>query len=376
MEYYYYWLCNITGIGNVMIRRLLNVFGDAKAIYDADKTILEASGCIDEKHIKLLLESKEDSSYYQRYIDLKKDNIGFVYYGHEAYPQRLIEIDDYPICLYYKGKMVEDNIPSVAIIGSRNCSDYGRYVARKLGRELGKLGIQVISGLARGIDKYGHIGTLEGEGKTFAVLGSGIDVCYPKENIDIYTSIIESDGGIISEYPPGTRPLAGQFPLRNRIISGLADVVIVVEARDRSGTHITVSQALNQNKDVMAVPGRIGDELSKGCLNLIREGAQMVTCVSDVLFMLGLCSVDDRNNTKQYINEGILDERFSANIMNALESDEKIVYSVISLFPKDINTIIEETGLSLDKVSSILLKMVLNDYVREVSKNNYVRNVL
>lgn len=188
------------------------------------------------------------------------------------YPRRLLEIPQAPKQLYVRGKLPEEGVPSVAVIGARDCSYYGQEVAKRLGKLFGENGIQVISGMARGIDGIGQQAALQAGGSSFAVLGCGADICYPRQNQDLYDRLCKQ-GGVISEYEWGTPPRAGYFPPRNRIVSGLADAVIVVEARKKSGTLITVDMALEQGKEVYAVPGRLVDDLSSGCNYLIKNGA-------------------------------------------------------------------------------------------------------
>lgn len=188
------------------------------------------------------------------------------------YPRRLLEIPQAPKQLYVRGRLPEEGVPSVAIIGARDCSYYGQEVAKRLGKLFGENGIQVISGMARGIDGIGQQAALQAGGSSFAVLGCGADICYPRQNQDLYDRL-RKQGGVISEYEWGTPPRAGNFPPRNRIVSGLADAVIVVEARKKSGTLITVDMALEQGKEVYAVPGRLVDDLSSGCNYLIKNGA-------------------------------------------------------------------------------------------------------
>lgn len=192
--------------------------------------------------------------------------------GGREYPERLKEIPGAPAELYVLGRMPEEDRPAVAIIGARDCSEYGRYVASGLGAALARCGIQVISGMARGIDGIGQEAALDAGGSSFAVLGSGVDVCYPAGNRRLYEKL-KLGGGILSEYPPGTPPLSHHFPPRNRIVSGLSDVVVVVEAREKSGTLITVDMALEQGREVYVVPGRVTDSLSAGCNRLLKLGA-------------------------------------------------------------------------------------------------------
>lgn len=213
--------------------------------------------------------------------------------GERDYPARLLEIPDPPERLYVLGRLPEENLPSVAIIGARECSEYGSYVAARLGECMGRNGIQVISGMARGIDGIGQTAALDAGGSSFAVLGSGVDVCYPARNRRLYERLRER-GGVLSEYPPGTPALSRNFPPRNRIVSGLADAVVVVEAREKSGTLITVDMALEQGKEVYAVPGRVTDALSSGCNRLVKLGAAVLLDPEELTEELrGICGRRD-----------------------------------------------------------------------------------
>lgn len=198
------------------------------------------------------------------------------------FPERLREIPDAPKELYFRGSLPDPDIPSVAVIGARMCSEYGRYMARQFGTALGAAGVQVISGMALGVDGISQKAALDAGGTSFGVLGSGVDVCYPEENRVLYDTLI-SEGGVISESIPGTPPRAMLFPRRNRLIAGLADILLVIEARKKSGTLITVDFALEQGRDVFALPGRATDRLSDGCNELIKQGAFPATSPDDIL---------------------------------------------------------------------------------------------
>lgn len=214
------------------------------------------------------------------------------------YPERLREISGMPEKLYYIGRFPDDNEPTAAIVGARLCSPYGRIQAFKYGRFLSEHGVQVISGMAAGIDSEGHKGAMEGGTPTFAVLGNGVDICYPASSRNIYRRIPEKNGGILSEYEPGTRGRAYFFPARNRIISGLADLVLVVEAKEKSGSLITAACALEQGKTVYAIPGAVNDELSRGCHKLIYDGAGIAYTPEVLLDEWGL-SVKKRQNSRE-----------------------------------------------------------------------------
>lgn len=213
---------------------------------------------------------------------MEKNKIRILKREDRDYPQRLREIPKPPKELYVLGRLPREHIPSVAVIGARDCSEYGRYVAARLGSVFGRSGIQVISGMARGIDGIAQEAAVDAGGSSFAVLGSGVDVCYPAGNRRLYEKL-KAAGGILSEYSEGTPAIARNFPARNRIVSGLADAVIVVEAREKSGTLITVDMALEQGREVYAVPGRTTDSLSVGCNRLIKLGAGVLLDTDEFL---------------------------------------------------------------------------------------------
>lgn len=290
--------------------------------------------------------------------DLEKHNIKMITQGDCGYPEKLNFIEDKPEVLFYKGKLPDEDKPVVAIVGARACSNYGRAIAKEIGRELSDNGVQVISGMARGIDTYSQLGALDGRGQTFSVLGCGVDICYPTENIELYNEIIKN-GGVISEYPPGSKPIAWHFPRRNRLISGLADLIVVVEAKEKSGSLITVEWALEQGKDVMAVPGRIGEQLSSGCNRLIKSGAGIITSVKEILEELKYKTSD--KDCKMLSEEKIL------------EKDFLMLYSELSLQPKSIYELIESTGLEYGTLADMLLQLQLKGFVEQPANNYYTR---
>lgn len=283
-----------------------------------------------------------------RYYD-KKD---------KKYPQKLLNIPNPPKRLYVTGRLPDENSPSVAIVGARNATAYGRTMAKKFAMLFAENGIQVISGFARGIDRAAHEGALQANGSTFAVLGNGVDVCYPKENIDLYENVRKS-GGFLSELEPKIQPRAWFFPQRNRIISALADKVLVVEAKERSGALITAEFGLEQGKDVYAVPGRIGDALSSGCNRLIAQGAFVAISPEEMLKDFKL----DVENFK----------RFHEKKQLGLAQEEETVYSCIRFHPKHIDEILKESKIELSLLVSILLQLELKNLIEEVTKNFYIR---
>lgn len=283
MNKYWVWLSRIKGLNLNLFQKILEVSKTIENIWNMDeKDLIKIEG-LNKKLIEeiLNLEYRKNLQNYIYYM--KQNNIKMLNIFDEKYPQKLKNIYDPPIVIYIKGN---DNILNefgIGIIGSRMCTKYGEIVSKKIARELQKYNISIISGLAKGIDSYAHIGSLEGEGKTIAVVGTGLDIIYPKENKDLQNKIIENNGVIISEYIVGTKPEKENFPRRNRIISGLSDGILVVEAKEKSGTFITVDFALEQGKNVFAVPGNILSNTSKGTNELIKQGAKMVTKVEDII---------------------------------------------------------------------------------------------
>lgn len=276
------------------------------------------------------------------------------------YPERLVKIKGTPEKLYLRGKLPDPNKKTVAIVGARNASDYGLTLAKTIARILTLNDVQVVSGLAMGIDTAGHMGAIELEKPTFAVLGCGVDICFPSHNTNVYERILDYGGGIISELEIGTPPLPHNFPLRNRIISGLADVVIVVEARDKSGSLITADYALDQGKTIFACPGRVGDSLSRGTNNLIKQGAYILTSADDVLEHLGL------------IVDGLIPKQ--EKDMSTLDYFERVIYDVLQGETLHIDQIVEKVKLPVTKCLNIIMSLELNGFV-ETTINNYYRRV-
>lgn len=368
-DFYWYWLCNIPGIGTMKRKHLLEQFHAPENIYKADYKALRQCSVLTDSNIEALAAARENKQIYKSFMQLKEKNVWFLHIGSREYPENLYQLYDYPIGLYGKGSFVKTEEPIVAVVGARSCSEYGRTLAWKFSEVFAQMGICVVSGMARGIDTAAHQGCLAGGGRTYAVLGCGVDICYPRENIELYMEI-QRYGGLLSEYPLGTPPVAGQFPVRNRIISGMADAVIVVEARKRSGSFITVDQALEQNKDVFVMPGRIGDALSEGCNYLIQQGAQMMTEPENILQSSAIMQkISAQKNVKTCFSE-------EKSKKNGLATEKDMVYSCLNLYPKSLDIIIEETGLDIAAINRSILDMQLEGLVKEVSKNCYVRNNL
>ena len=283
IDEYEVWLSNIN-ISNKRKIELLKKFRTAKKIWNLDKKSLEKLD-LKESEINNILENEEKRNL-EKYVNyMVKHNILLVSCFSEKYPDSLKFIDNRPVFLYIRGNIENLYEDCIAIVGSRNASIYGRNVARKIAKELADRNINIVSGLAAGIDKFAHLGALESKiGKTIAVLGTGIsdNEIYPFENKKLFENILESKGTIISEFKLGTKPLKYNFPLRNRIISGLSKKLIVVEAAQNSGSLITADFALEQGKDIYAVPGNITSENSVGTNELIKQGAYLFNKIDDL----------------------------------------------------------------------------------------------
>ena len=254
MNNYWIWFSRIYLIGARTQKELLEKYDTPQKIWELNRQELEQNGNLKNEQIDIILDNKfrENLKLYEAYM--KKKQIKMITIKDGSYPKKLLEIYDSPVVLYVLGNEEILNNTSIAIIGSRRCSEYGKSIAKQFAYNLSKQNINIISGLARGIDTYAHLGTNCAQKKTIAIIGSGLDIIYPQENEQLAKRIIENGGAIISEYIVGTRPEKMNFPARNRIISGLSDGVLVVEASQKSGTFITVDFALEQGKNVYAIP--------------------------------------------------------------------------------------------------------------------------
>lgn len=279
---YWIWLSMIKGLGSKRKQILLNKYKTPEKIYNLKKDeILKLKG-FSEKLSENLLD-KQNKDNLNSYIEkMEKENINIITIQDKEYPQILKNIYDYPISLYIKGNSNILNNYTIGIVGCRNASEYGIKVSQYFAYNLAKKGINIVSGLAKGIDSYSHIGALKAKGITIGVIGNGLDIVYPRENQYLYDKIVQENGAIISEYPLGVEAEKMNFPARNRIISGMSKGIIVVEAKKKSGTLITVDFALEQGRDVYVVPGNINSLNSVGTNELIKQGAKMVTKVEEI----------------------------------------------------------------------------------------------
>lgn len=331
-------------IGPRRYASLAEVFGTADKIIQANRS--ELCELLGEKIGSKLHNAIDSFDMLKAEAMLQSKGITALTLADLEYPERLRDIVDPPLVLFCKGKIADKAVPSVAVVGARKATGYGLLNARKISREISLAGVHVVSGMAFGIDSEAHRGALEAGASTTAVLGCGVDVCYPSSNQKLYCNIIEH-GSLISEFVPGTKPYAGNFPARNRIISAMADAVFVVEAAAGSGTLITVDFALEQGKDVFALPGNIGQTTSEGTNRLIQQGAKLITRADDILEELNL---------------------YFPGSLTATDNKDEII-EMIGQRILAFDDLLEESGLSVETLQS---KLIILELEGKISRHGNV----
>lgn len=360
METYWRWFMYQTKILPWQRTKCMEYFKTPKNIFIASEEELNRLTFLSQAAREELRKSRTPDELTREEEELERKNIRFLSIDHREYPEALRSIKDPPFGLFVKGRLpvrkkLDGTPSSVAVVGARWASRCGISIARETARALSMAGISILSGMASGIDGAAQEAALEGMGKSFAVLGCGPDICYPRHNRALYERL-EAEGGLISEYPPGAPPVAFHFPLRNRIISALSDVVLVVEAREQSGSLITADYALEQGRDIYAVPGRIDDPLSQGCNRLISQGAGVYCSLAGFLSDLHVDCFNYENLRKNKLT---------------LAKSEDMVYSCVDFRGKNLETILEETGLSRDEVLASLLSLELMELIEEKARYYY-----
>jgi DNA processing protein len=371
-----YWLALkfTEGVGNIGIRNLLSAFGTAAAVFRAGPGDLKSVQGINDRAAKNILTFKDWQRVDRELDRAAKQKVSIITAKDALYPRYLLNIYDHPALLYVRGTLRQDDV-NIAVVGSRRASTYGKYTTERLSRELAFQGITVISGLARGIDSAAHRGALMARGRSIAVLGSGIDVIYPPENRELYERL-SVQGALVSEFPFETPPNAPNFPARNRIISGMSLGVVVVEAGDRSGSLITARLALEQGREVFAVPGSIDASGSRGTHKLIRQGAKLIEGVHDILEEI--TPQIDEAGRKRLAKEGPRSahrEKNESREVNerSLDEDHIKVLKKLSAKPLDADSLIAATGLRAQDIMKILLSLELAGYVEQRPGRGFVR---
>ena len=389
-------LQNVPGIGSKTIRGLWAYFKTGERIYKAEET--ELSRLLGDKQKRAFMNAREKTDPATILKQLEKRGISYCTVFDWNYPERLRKISDAPLALYVRGNLPPEGRMTAAVVGARKHSYYGEKQTKVFAEILAREQVGVISGMAKGIDSIAQMTAIECGGTSYAVLGCGVDVCYPPECRGLYEKL-PGYGGIISEYPPGTQPKAGLFPLRNRIISGLCDILLVMEARQRSGTLITVDMALEQGKEIWALPGRCDDVLSYGCNRLIAQGCGILTGEKEFVEELELLkqkyerkphrpeigAADKKNRVclPEKTERGILKQVKSVGIkekaQQCKEGLEQAIITVLDYQPMSLNSIYEkityhaELTCTLPQVSEVLMELCIKGLAKQVNGSWYIR---
>ena len=352
-----YWVGfnRIQGIGRAKFSQLEGYFGDLERAWKAGAAELKAAG-LDAKSIEAIVAARPEISPDSEMEKLERFKVKALNWNDPAFPARLKEIYDVPPVLYIRGNITPEDEWTIAVVGTRGATIYGREVTERLVSELVRNRITVVSGLARGIDSIAHRTALEAGGRTIAVFACGLDEVYPPENVKLAQAVMEH-GALVSEYPLGTRPKKEHFPLRNRIMSGLSLGVLVIEGDVNSGAMITAERALEQNREVFAVPGSILSPTSAGTNRLIKEGAKLVNDVQDILEELNLTMIPRQMEMRELVPEN---------------ETESLIIKHLSHEPVHIDEVCRSSCLPIATVSSTLAMMELKGIVRQTGGMNYI----
>ncbi|ABR48887.1 DNA protecting protein DprA [Alkaliphilus metalliredigens QYMF] len=351
------WLSHIGGVDHQVLSFMKNYFGSIEEIWTAEsKHIFH---CLHNHSIiaSRMMKNRNIEFYEKAIREIERSHIHVITELDTNYPEKLRHIYRPPFVLYQRGKLNMAK-PGIAIVGARKATPYGKWVAQKFAQELAAYHIGVISGLALGVDTASHQGALQKEGYTIAVLGCGLEQCYPASNQMLFNKIIESDGCILSEYAPGTPPLKHHFPMRNRIISALSDGVVIIEAGKRSGAMITVECGIDQGKEIYAVPGNINSGQSYGPNNLIQQGAKPLLEISNIIEDL----------EKIYRLES---PQTAEQLERDLSEKEILVYKVIEENPVSIDAVINRTGIHISELSALLTILEIKGFITQLSGNTF-----
>jgi DNA processing protein len=357
-DIYLIWLSRIDGIGIKKIDILLGAFGSAENVFRAQKLDFAELKGVTAVNVETILASQKKEILERYYYELKKLNIKYVSKFNENYPKELLKISDPPVGLYVLGEIPKSEF-ALGVVGSRRCTGYGVSIAEKFSYDLAKKNVTIISGMARGIDSFALKGALAAGGKTIAVLGCGVDICYPPENKALREKVISS-GAVVSEYPPNTPPLPAYFPIRNRIISGISKGVLIVEAGYKSGAIITATCAADQGREIFAVPGNITSEYSAGSNALIKDGAIPVTTPNDIIGTIGVVYKDEKNNNIYTKRE-------------LLSPEEQNVFEMISDEPINFEELTAKSKSDLNELSCLLTELELKGYINKLAGSRYIR---
>ena len=353
----YFFLNQLTAFPHEKLEKMLSLAGDPEELVRlGTEELLQAGVLFTLSEQTQYEECRSEEKLRRLYEKMSDRGIRYVTREEDAYPDKLLGIEDPPFGLFFLGQEPDWSAPSAGIVGSRRCTPYGREMAAFFGRELAGRGLLIVSGMALGVDGYAGRGAMAAKGRHAAVLGGGVDVCYPRENIDLYAAL-KDQGTLVSERPPGRMAMPYDFPIRNRIISGLSDALLIIEAAPNSGSLITAELANRQGREVFALPGRVGDRMSEGTNRLIRDGAQILMSPEDVLQGLGL-KVGRDTVRRPRIRLGEL---------------EKFLYKEIGMTPVETERLHERTGIPFTVLPEILISLEIKGLIRKEAAGGYVK---
>ncbi len=361
------WFANLKGLITRKKNELLHFFNTPAEIFKADGIALAKTGILSRENVAAILAKEPRKAVDETMEKLDMLHIDVITLADEQYPDMLKNICDPPVCLYTKGKLYHDEL-SIGVVGSRKASGYGVSLAKKISSELSEYDICIISGMARGIDTAAHQGALSAGGRTIAVLGCGLDIVYPPENRRLMEHIIQN-GAVISEYPPGVQPAPHHFPIRNRIVSGMSVGVLVVEAGERSGSLITAKLALEQGRDVYALPGNVININSKGTNKLIQDGAKLVTSVRDIIDEISWFENFKRNSILD------LDAYRSKKKEESLDREEQSIIEMLSIESLQIDEIQKRLSCALPLLHRVLLSLEMKGLIKREAGGKYSINL-
>lgn len=347
---YWVWLSSLPGIGSRKFNNLIKYFESAENVFNSTSEELKRCRIINDDIVDVIINNRSIEKI-DKYLKKVKDNGVNVYLSNQQeYPSNLKNIYDPPPILYSIGELRQEDSEAIAVVGSRKATDYGLKTAEKLANELVQYGLTVVSGMAMGIDAAAHRGAIKGGGRTIAVFACGVTNPHPRSNISLYKEIIKN-GAVVSEYPLGIKPIPGNFPARNRIISGLSLGTLVVEANVKSGSLITADFALEQGRDVYAVPGNINTPNSMGTNNLIKNGAKLVNSIEDILFELPGDYLKKDGNTAQY----------------ELDNSEALIVAALLENGKSIDELAAATGMEINEILSNAAILELQGIIKSIN---------
>ncbi len=356
-------LAMVPGVGPATRRALLEAFGSAEAALAAASSRLREVPGVGPTIAQRIVAANDEIDAEGQLRLCRESGLQLLTEDSPDYPRLLREIYDPPAILFVRGQLLPADALSIAIVGTRHCSQYGRQQAERLASGLARAGLTVVSGLARGIDAAAHSAALQAGGRTLAILGSGVLNVYPPEHVALAEQVAAA-GAVISENPPMSEPMSGTFPQRNRVITGMSLGVIVVEAGDRSGALISARHAMEQGRDVFAVPGRVDSRTSRGCHQLIRDGAKLIETVDDVLEELGpLVEAAPQSDGRVIHHPAELQ----------LNDQERAVLEAIDTEPTSIDAVALASGLPIQRVLATLSVLEMRRLVRRVSGNTVTR---